>query len=561
VQHSTPKTPGQPTLSQALRGATHGPFSGASPAPWLDDDRPPAPNTEALWDDRAGEWIDLGSDVRPLDQVAPAPGVGPGARARHKGTGRWVPWRILEDRLEGVHLRRGRGGAGWLWDPSRSALETMEHLYQQTARAADVGRADVREPSWLRDPRWGLSPRELRLIAVLVSVYEAGWGGLYDCASTVAIDLSIGSERTLRNLLWGQTWKTRGGETRVRPGLVERGFVRVAKTWRPGSRDQGRPSDQHWNLLRLGPAVDRCAAWGTLAKTWTRRAPRGSGWGRRRARVAVRRLRSSAARSRFRCAGVAWSARPGRDGEAAVELADDFATAFDTTAEVEQQVEQQLGDQVEQQVEQLDHGVELGDDLLAAVERSIAAGRVSPPRGAPPSPLLIGRQVMPTTPPPGDPLRVPPRVQAQEGSGGGLAPPPDGSPPTIELASLATGPSTPRTRPRRGPSSSSRPAIPARARPAGSSGGPPLGPVFPRQTPLGASTAGASGMPTLDECLASNAAAGGFAASLDLRTRQALGFAELDVEPCCDCDGTGRLRRPRVGLDDHCVRCRGRGEV
>src|SRR5690606_16055378 len=104
-----------------------------------------------------------------------------------------------------------------------------------------------------------------------------------------------------------QKWKTKSGERR-RPGLVERGFVQVIETYKPGKRSGGRPSDQHWHLYRIGPAVELAAAIATIAKPWTHR-PRRLGWGRRAARRGLGAMRRGSSRERYRVAGREWSRR------------------------------------------------------------------------------------------------------------------------------------------------------------------------------------------------------------------------------------------------------------
>jgi hypothetical protein len=660
-----------PALTTRLQSARPGPFPeiptserlvyshprrrrsvvvGRSSAPWVDDERPPAPDGEAVWDARVGAWVEL--DALALEDVRPAPGVKPGAASRHRGAGRFVPWGILEARLDGVDQRHGRGGGRWLWDPSRSALETMEAVYQQTARAADIGRADLREPDWLRDESLGLNATELRLVTAVLTQYEAEWGGLYDCASTIAADLRIGSERTLRNLLWGQEWTTRKGERRRRPGLVERGWIRVVTTWRPGSRD-GRPSDQHWNILRPGPALERAAAWHALAKGWTRRAPRGSGWGRARARRVRRVMGAGAARSRFATAGRAWASRRSdtdlqvvaaspverdadalEDAPAVVELVagvdleaqphceplasldlDASLDSLDPPA-LDQGVDdppaldleglgarpcvgadREHGEAAEQRVAEpgtrQPHGSTIRSmrdavepspwsttrpDLeargrrstldattrskaLAKLDGAVEAGALAV--GSIPVVNLAGRSCRQPRRP-GEPLRSPPGSSAQGGSRGGNAPPAEAAPRKIEPAPRVASPSVAprRAEPRRRP----RPAPVAPTSPTGG----PVGPVAanvvePRRLEL-AKTAVACREPappesgaSLEAALAENALAGGFAASLPLRSRQALGL-DLDVEACPTCDGHGRVRRPRVSLDPTCPRCNGRGE-
>jgi hypothetical protein len=304
---STSTSSGPIQLSRTLGRVCFGPFPDAVPASWLDDDRPPAPDPNAVWDGVAWRVLDVASSMAELDRVRPCQGVAPGA-SRRLDQEPAIPWRLLDARLLGIEQRRGRAGERWLWAAGRSASETMHAVRQQTARAATITAHDLREPTWLRDEGLGLSPRELRLVVALVCAYEVGWGGLYDCQSTIATDLSLGSERTLRNLLWGTHWKRASGERVRRPGLVERGFVTAIQTYKPGRAD-GRPSDFDWLLLRIGPAIERAAAWTTLAKQWTPRAPRGTGWTRRVARAMAARLRSRVGRDRFDQAGAAWVRR------------------------------------------------------------------------------------------------------------------------------------------------------------------------------------------------------------------------------------------------------------
>jgi hypothetical protein len=274
----------------------------------MDDDRPPPPDPNAVWDGAGWRVLSSAEHVADLERVRPCPGVAPGAARRHDDEPA-VPWRLLDARLQGIDQRRGRAGEQWIWSAGRSAQQTMHDVRQQTARALDLTRHDLREPTWLRDDALGLSPRELRLIVSLVCAYEAGWGGLFDCQSTVAADLGLGSERTLRNMLRGTKWTRPDGTRGYRPGLIERGFVEAIQCWKPGRAD-ARPSDHDWLLLRIGPTIERAAAWATLAKAWTARAPRGTGWTRRVARSMAAGLRGRAGRERYSAAGRAWSARP-----------------------------------------------------------------------------------------------------------------------------------------------------------------------------------------------------------------------------------------------------------
>ncbi len=304
-------TPG-PTLSSALtRRAGLGPHWGNSHAPWVPEERPRPKHDSLVWDPIAGAWSD--ADEPALEQLAdlaslgPVPGVAPGARARH-GNGSHVPWHLLDRQLAGVNQRRGRGGAGWIWDSERSALAVMDNVVAQTARASTVGWSDIRMPSWLRADYWGLTKNEQLLLAALITVFENGWGGLYDCQAAIAADLLGVSEKTVRNMLNGQRWTTKKGVEKQRPGLVERGFVVAIQTYRPGSRE-GRPSDMHWLLLRIGPTILGPAVVAGLAKGWTGRARRGSGWKRSRARRRVSALRWHAHIARTRATGGAWQAR------------------------------------------------------------------------------------------------------------------------------------------------------------------------------------------------------------------------------------------------------------
>jgi hypothetical protein len=249
-----------------------------------------------------------------IERVRPCPGVLPFADRRHDSAPA-VSWRTLDRQLAGVIQRRGRAGDKWPWREGGPALTTMANVYQQTARASDVGRADLREPAWLGDECYCLSPREARLIVGLLSVYEAKWGGLADCQSSVAVALRVGDERTLRNLLWGTTWTSAAGEKRRRPGLVERGFVTAVQLYKPG-RPDGRPSDMHWLLLRIGPTIERAALWAALGKDWTGRAPRHSGWSKGSARAVINGLRSRVCSERYHAAGVAWARRSRPPGQA-----------------------------------------------------------------------------------------------------------------------------------------------------------------------------------------------------------------------------------------------------
>jgi hypothetical protein len=294
-------------LSRRLARVRPGPFADASPVSWDDDERPPAPDPNALWDGTTWRVCSTAENVADLERVRPCPGVAPGAARRHDDAPP-IPWRLLDARLLGIEQRRGRVGDRWIWAAGRSAQQTMFDVRQQTARAMDVTRNDLREPAWLRDEALGLTPRELRLVVGVLCSYETGFGGLYDCQSTIAADLNLGSERTLRNLLHGTSWKRADGTRVRRPGLIERGFIEAIQTFKAGRAD-GRPSDHDWLLLRIGPTIERAAAWTTLAKSWTPRAPRGTGWSRRVARAMAAGLRSRASRERFTTAGRAWAAR------------------------------------------------------------------------------------------------------------------------------------------------------------------------------------------------------------------------------------------------------------
>ena len=291
-------------LSRAYRRACVGPFADGRHD---DDDRPAPPDPNAIWD--GARWVVLSSAraLVELERVRPCQGVAPGAARRHDDD-KPLPWKLLDARLAGVEQRRGRTGDQWIWAPERSAIKTMHDVRQQTARSETITAHDLREPTWLRDADLGLSARELRLVVALVCAYETGWGGIFDCQSTLAADLQLGCERTLRNLLWGTHWKRRDGTPVRRPGLVERGFVTAIQCYKPGDA-RARPSDFDWLLLRVGPLIERAAAWTTLAKQWTARAPRGSGWTRSIARAMAARLRSRAGRGRFAAAGAAWEAR------------------------------------------------------------------------------------------------------------------------------------------------------------------------------------------------------------------------------------------------------------
>lgn len=281
-----------------------------SHAPWLDDDRPPPPSSTAVWNGEA--WVEPGERVVELELVRPCPGVAPGARARRRDDRRPVPWRLLDAQLDGLELRKGRTGAAWIWAEGRAACRTMRDVMAQTARVADVNRADLREPAWLRANLWGLNPTELRIIVVLYSVYEAGWGGLSDCLSTIAVELIGRSERAVRYALHGQRWTTKDGVEHYRPGLVERNLVSERQLWKPGDREgRKHPSKHHWKLLRLGAALEPAAAWSTAAKAWTPRARRGSGRGRVASRRAVRALGRAARHARVTASGRAWAARGG----------------------------------------------------------------------------------------------------------------------------------------------------------------------------------------------------------------------------------------------------------
>ena len=271
--------------------------------------RPPeeAPTT-------SGEWIWTGEEWRWFPLADPSqlrlpltPGVLPGARARvHSAGPHAVPWHVLDARLGGVERRRGRKG---VWDPELAAAKTMADVRAQTLDMGGAGRmGDVRIPEWLRDPGWQLSRSELALVVLLLAAYERGWGGVYDCQTTVASELGL-SERTLRRLLHGQSWTRSDGTMVTRPGLVERGIVTVRKTWGPSSAANGRPSDLSWLLLRLGPGLEPAARWHAFSKSWTGSAPRGSGWSRSAALAAVACMRAAARVARYQAAGEAWAVR------------------------------------------------------------------------------------------------------------------------------------------------------------------------------------------------------------------------------------------------------------
>ncbi len=298
----------EPTRSKKLASAGCTPFPGLPTAPWIEDPRPaPEGPGQAVW--TGEQWERL--DAADLDAVRPCAGVLPGARAR-RGKGKHVPWSILDRKLLGVIKRRGRTGDAWIWDSHKKANATMEHVRAQSATCADLGRADLRVPAWLRAEYWSLTANELILCATLVNAYEVGWGGVYELQSTLASDLGF-SERCMRNILNGTKWKRADGTPVYRPGLVERGLVDKTLTFKAGDRTgKAPPSVKDWLLLRPAGVLEHAAAWHAFAKRWTPNAPRKSGYTRRRARVAIRHMRMGAAGARRARAGRAWDARPER---------------------------------------------------------------------------------------------------------------------------------------------------------------------------------------------------------------------------------------------------------
>jgi hypothetical protein len=303
---ATPTAPA-PQVSTRLASAGHGLVPGCSTAPWTEDTRGEAPAAAVALHTEHG-WLEL-DGFESLAEARPCPGVAPGARARHHGPGRFVHWSVLDRCLAGIQLRKSRKGDAWIWRADRPALETMAAVHAQTSRAADIGRADMREPDWLRDPELALSPSELRLLTAVVSQYQAGWGGLYDVQSTIATEVVLCSDRQLRNLLNGTSWVLTSGEKRRRPGLIERNLITAVRTNKPGSATSGPPSLNHWLILRPGPALELLAAIHTTSLSWTPRAPRDTGWTKGRSRKARRVVRDAARQRRRDASTAAWADR------------------------------------------------------------------------------------------------------------------------------------------------------------------------------------------------------------------------------------------------------------
>ena len=240
-------------------------------------DRPPLPETpenergQWLWDGSVWQWFGR-TDRRRLHGGGVLP-TGRWRSAREEklnglGSGEFVPWWKLDLQLEGIERRRGRASQ---WDEGKAARRTMEDVRAQTLRAGDLKRWDL--PAWLHDFGFKLTPTERSVVGAVVYCHWRQSGGLYDCQVAVAERFGV-DERTIRNALWGRPAKPSFGLKR-RPGLVERGFVRVTQTWGPGT--EGRPSDKSWLILRVGPELEPMVEMAVYEKPRGARPPRGSG--------------------------------------------------------------------------------------------------------------------------------------------------------------------------------------------------------------------------------------------------------------------------------------------
>ncbi|TPV93787.1 MAG: hypothetical protein B7733_18690 [Myxococcales bacterium FL481] len=272
-------------------------------------ERPPLPEPP---ENERGQWVWSGSDWEWFGRTdrrrSHGGGVLPTGRWRSSreekfngaGSGEFVPWWRLDLQLEGIERRKGRASQ---WAEGNSARRTMEDVRAQTLRAGDLRRWDV--PAWLSDFGFHFTGTERAVLGAVLYCHDRQSGGLYDSQVAVAARLRV-SERSIRNALWGRCASVRFG-TRRRPGLVERGLVRVTQTWAPG-RD-GRPSDKGWLILRVGPELESMAEMAAYEKPKGARPPRGSGITRVIARKYMALVRRYVKQGVYARTHEAWAAR------------------------------------------------------------------------------------------------------------------------------------------------------------------------------------------------------------------------------------------------------------
>ena len=242
-------------------------------------------------------------------------GFFPSAWWRRRGTGKHVRCEQLELQLDGIERRRGRHS---IWDEGRSASRTMEHVEAQCFTVRELGDRAASIPEFLRGRHPTLTRTQQDILRAVITAYMGGAMGLYEYEAILASDLGM-SERAFRYAL-------NGGKDRP-PGLVALGLVARRQTWKRGS-GEGRPSDHHYLLLQVGPALgEELLPWAcTQQARLGRRVPRRAGYTRRSAarravelRQEARSQRKQTAERRVRAKQLEAEVRPTRQAGSKTE--------------------------------------------------------------------------------------------------------------------------------------------------------------------------------------------------------------------------------------------------